>query len=118
MPSALMDEMLSLLEGHQPCMLFKQLFVNQMPDPIRLWLVDGDFTDRRRVAEQADEQWLSMDQKSSSVIHKATYPRRQTKENSANTNAEWCFCHNRFGEKAKKCVQPCKYQGNGQAGHQ
>lgn len=26
MPSALMDEMLSLLDGHQPCMLFEQLF--------------------------------------------------------------------------------------------
>ena len=28
MPSALMDEMLALLDGHQPCMLFKQLFLN------------------------------------------------------------------------------------------
>lgn len=120
MPSALMDEMLSLLDGHQPCMLFEQLFLNRMPDPIRLQLADADFTDPRRVAEQADGLWLSMDQNSSSVIHKATFSRRQAraKENSASTNTEWCFYHNRFGDKARKCVQPCKYQGNGQAGRQ
>ena len=45
MPSALMDEMLSLLDDHQPCMLFEQLFLNKMPDHIRLQLADADFTD-------------------------------------------------------------------------
>ena len=90
MPSALMDEMLSLLDGHQPCMPFEQLFLNWMPDSIRLRLADADFTDSRRVAELADELWLSMDQNSSSVIHKATYPHQQAKarEKSDNTNTE------------------------------
>ena len=32
-PSTLMDEMLSLLDGHSPCLLFEQLFLNRMPDP-------------------------------------------------------------------------------------
>ncbi len=35
-PSALMDEMWSLLDGYSPCLLFEQLFINRMPDPIRL----------------------------------------------------------------------------------
>lgn len=43
-PSALMDEMLALLDGHTPCMLFEQLFLNRMPDPIRLQLAAADFT--------------------------------------------------------------------------
>ena len=113
MPSALIDEMLSLLDGHQPCMLFEQLFLNRMPDPTHLQLADADFIDPRRVAEQADELWLSMDQKSSSVFHTATYSRQQAKakETSANTSTEWCFYHNRFEDNARKCVKPCKYLG-------
>lgn len=59
-PSALMDEMLALLDGHTPCMLFEQLFLNRMPDPIRLQLANADFTDPRKVAERADELWQSM----------------------------------------------------------
>lgn len=43
-PSALMDEMLALLDDHTPCMLFEQLFLNRMPDPIRLQLAAADFT--------------------------------------------------------------------------
>ena len=118
--SALIDEMLSLLDDHQPCALFKQCFLNWMPHRISLQLADSDFTDPRSVAEQADELWLSMDQNSSSVIHKATYSHQQVKakENSASTNIEWCLYHNRFGDKAMKCVQPCMYQGNRQAGRQ
>ncbi len=60
MPSALMDEMLSLLDNHRPCMLFEQRFLDRMPGPIRLQLADADFADPRRVAEQADWLWLSL----------------------------------------------------------
>ena len=51
MPSVLMDEMLALLDGHQPCMFFEQLFLNRMPDPIRLQLADADFSDPHKVAD-------------------------------------------------------------------
>ena len=74
--STLMDEMLSLLDGHQPCMLFEQLFLNRMPDPIRLQLADADFTDPRQVAEQADQLWPSMKHNGGSTLHKAAYPCR------------------------------------------
>ena len=115
-----------------------------MPDTIRLQLADADFTDPRKVAEQADRLRLSLDHNSGSALHKATYSHRQTrtrptgqaksndttgqaksndttgqaKPNDTNSNAEWCFYHNRFGDKARKCVQPCKFPGNSQAGHQ
>ena len=55
MSSALTDELLSLLDGHQPCVLFEQLFQNRLPDPICLQLADADFTDPSKVAEQANE---------------------------------------------------------------
>ena len=38
-PSELMDEMLSLLGNHPPCLLFKQLFLERMPDDTRTQLV-------------------------------------------------------------------------------
>ena len=74
MPSGLMDEMLALLDGHQPCMLFEQLFLN-LPDAIHLQLADADFADPRKIAEQADELWLSMSLSSYSTVHKVAWPR-------------------------------------------
>ncbi|XP_045105049.1 uncharacterized protein LOC123500391 [Portunus trituberculatus] len=35
-PSMLMNEMLTLMDGHKPCFLFEQLFLEQMPEDIRL----------------------------------------------------------------------------------
>ena len=122
-PSALMDEMLSLLDGHSPCMLFEQLFLNHMPDPIRLQLAEADFTDPRRVAEHADELWLAMGPNNDLTIHRVAKQRYQgpaTKQTGpareTNSNADWCFYHSRFGDKARKCVQPCKFPENSQAG--
>ena len=125
MPSVLMDEMLALLDGHQPCMLFEQLFLNRMPDDIRLQLTDTDFTDPRKVAEHADELWQAMSLNSCPTIHKVTMPGRQTRAKSTgpaketcDNNADWCYYHNKFGDKARKCVQPCTFAGNARAGRQ
>ena len=116
MPSVLINEMLSLLDGHQPCMLFEWIFVNQMPDSIRLHLADADFTDSRKIAEKADELWLAMSMSSSSYINKAMRTWRHIKEKVPSStkeivknNAECCFYHNRIGDKARKCLQPCKF---------
>ena len=43
-PSALMDEMLALLGDHPPCMLFEQLFLEWLPEDIRVQLVDATVT--------------------------------------------------------------------------
>jgi hypothetical protein len=114
-PSALMDEMLALLDGHAPCMLFEQLFLNRMPDPIRLQLADADFSDPRKVAERADELWQSMSLDSSSIHRIGTGKPRPPRKDR---NPDWCFYHNKFGDKAKKCVPPCTFQENSQAGRQ
>ena len=68
-PSALMDEMLSLLDGHTPCLLFKQIFLNRMPDAIHLQLAEADFAEPRKVAEKADQLWLSMGVPTAPAIH-------------------------------------------------
>lgn len=43
-PSALnvMDEMLAPLGDHTPCLLFEQLFLERLPEDIRIQLVDAD----------------------------------------------------------------------------
>ena len=123
MPSALMDEMLALLDGHHPCMLFEQLFLNRMPDPIRLQLADADFTDPRKVAEQADRMWQVMSLGSAPALHRATVSRRFSQAKPTGSakepvKSEWCFYHNKFGDRARKCVKPCTFPGNAQAGRQ
>ena len=119
------SEILALLDGHQPCMLFEQLFLNRMPDNIRLQLTDTDFTDPRKVAEHADELWQAMSLNSCPTIHKVTMPGRQTRAKSTgpaketcDNSADWCYYHNKFGDKARKCVQPCTFSGNARAGRQ
>ena len=56
-PSSLMDEMLALLGDHTPCLLFEQLFLEQMPEDIRVQLVDAKLEDHRQLAKRADALW-------------------------------------------------------------
>lgn len=50
-------------------------------------------------------------------------PRSRSTSGSHNTNTtetyqenpDFCFFHNRFGDKARKCREPCKFQGNANA---
>ena len=44
-PSVLMDEMLALLGDHSPCFLFQQLFLERLPEDIRVQLVDSEADD-------------------------------------------------------------------------
>ena len=60
-PSVLMDEMLALLENHTPCFLFQQLFLERLPEDIRVQLVDTQADDYRQLAKKADVFWASRD---------------------------------------------------------
>ena len=35
-PSVLMDKMLALADKHQPCFIFKQIFLNQLPEALQV----------------------------------------------------------------------------------
>ncbi len=56
-PSALTDEMLALLGNHTPCLLFQQLFLERLPEDIRIQLVDAKLEEPRQLARQADALW-------------------------------------------------------------
>ena len=124
-PSALMDEMLALLGDHTPCLLFEQLFLERLPEDIRIQLVDGKIEDHRELARRADALWSSRDVESftANAIQRrppATRP-KQAKTRpcgfdtcTADAN-RLCYYHRTFGEAARKCRQPCTWSGNDQA---
>ncbi|GFR69521.1 retrovirus-related Pol polyprotein [Elysia marginata] len=66
-PSELMDNMLSLLGGHTPCFLFKQIFMRQLPDQVRASLATSATSDYRALALEADNLFLVMNQHTASL---------------------------------------------------
>ncbi|KAJ8386102.1 hypothetical protein AAFF_G00176960 [Aldrovandia affinis] len=54
-PSELMDHMLTLLGNHQPCFIFRELFMQQMPSQVRATLAGSPVKDLRALAREADK---------------------------------------------------------------
>ncbi|KAJ8410472.1 hypothetical protein AAFF_G00193760 [Aldrovandia affinis] len=54
-PSELMDHMLTLLGNHQPCFIFRELFMQQMPSQVRAALAGSPVKDLRALAREADK---------------------------------------------------------------
>ena len=54
-PSERMDHMLALLGDHQPCFIFKEIFLQQLPEQVCLALANSPITDFRQLAKEADK---------------------------------------------------------------
>lgn len=120
-PSALMDEMLALLGNHQPCFLFNYLFLRHLPENLRTQLASRTFNSPRELAETADVLWLARDIGHNNMLCEiADVNKVYTKGIRHNDNKKYdiCFYHYRFGKKAKKCIEPCQFSGNLEAGRQ
>jgi len=137
-PSQLMDEMLCLLQDNHPCLLFEQLFLEKMPDDIRLQLANQSFDDPRAVARYADILWQARSHSAwptvgntpvyTASVHataakagpakQKSRPRRYRESGESPSGDRMCFYHTRFGDKATKCESPCSYSGNDQTGRQ
>ena len=106
-PSCLMDRMLSLLGTHRPCFLFRQIFLEQMPEHIRGPLIQSNINDERELAKVADRLWLARAE--TQLVHATTGRNPQTlvnKQSSSQTDQR-CYYHRRYGNKAHKCIPPC-----------
>ena len=120
-PSQLMDEMLGLLGGHRPCLLFESLFLKSMPEDVRMQLTTASFDDPRALAKTADALWQARGQ--ASVVSAADNRSPPTSNNRTQRNArpratDICYYHRRFGNAARKCKPPCTFTGNDRAGRQ
>ena len=51
--------MLGLLGDHPPCLLFEQLFLERLPEDIRIQLVNSKIEDHCQLAKHADTLWSS-----------------------------------------------------------
>lgn len=130
-PSELMENMLALLGSEDASFLFIQLFLRQLPAPVRTALATSSLIakkDYRGLAEEADRivlasrqlgvqallpvpGWTEPESDQGAIAAVSDRRRRQD---------ELCFYHRRFGVKAKRCVPPCSFpaQGNARAGAQ
>lgn len=95
-----MIEILALMDGHTPCLLFEQLFLEQLPDDIHLILADETFTDPRQLAARADVLWYSKQQEASinlTTVNRITRTSStrtdETKKTPTNYNDKWCYFH-------------------------
>ena len=119
-PSALIDEMLALLGSHAPCPLFEQLFLERLPEDIRIQLVDAKVEDPRELARRADA--LSSTRSMGGFAAVNVVQRKQTTGGKKQTKPvprgptpdpyRLCFYHRTFGEAARQCRQPCAWSGN------
>ena len=117
-PSALMDEMLALLGDHSPCFLFEQLFLERLPEDIRIQLVDIKTENLRELAQQADALWQCRDMESiNGIQRRRTRPSNQRRPRptapprfpDTSNRGDLCYYHRTYGEAARQCRQPCKW---------
>ena len=115
------SELLTLLGDHKPSFIFKQIFLRQLPEKLRVPLANSPHkTDLRMLALEADNLLASL----------GSSPEFQCSQiQSANTDAietnSICWNHRRFGTNAQRCDRSCKHyssfikkttQGNAKAG--
>ena len=123
-PSHLMDKMMGLLGDHKPDFIFRQLFLERLPEQVRAVLVHSGVTDCREMAKQADALFESQQQTTGQIgrISKKPSRGRSERDNKDQTNKSeprLCFYHRRWGAKANRCVTPCTWvPGNSPTGPQ
>ena len=119
-PSELMDNMLALIGSHTPCVLFKYLFLQQLPEYVRAPLSCSIIIDYRDLALEADKIFLTGREKHLQEVNStSSTPSKNT------VTDDVCWYHRTFGNKAKKCAPSCKNynmfkqnQGNAKKGQQ
>ncbi|XP_035980454.1 uncharacterized protein LOC110367438 [Fundulus heteroclitus] len=131
----LMESMLSLLGDDEGGFLFIHLFLRQLPAPVRIALANSSLLrekDYRSLAEEADRILLAS--KTFTVQSLAKEPTASSSEPLQSSAVDqpsvmaaiatrkrqkpaFCFYHQRFGVRARRCLPPCSFKppGNDQA---
>ncbi len=113
-PSELLDRMLALVPtGKEPGFLLKKVFLRQLPADIQAIVTQQEYSSLRDLAKAADKHFLSTGSTINATFRNERPPRKAP---SSDNKEEVCFYHKKFGDKATKCRDPCKFSGNGTAG--
>lgn len=116
-PSELMDSMLVLLGQHKPCILFRQLFLRQLPKSVRLAITNSAHgEDYRALAQEADNLFNALNSTTfSASVAQTSTPTPTGNHTCWDENNEMnsiCYYHRRFGSKARKCSESCEHFKN------
>ena len=113
-PSELLDRMLALVPtGKEPGFLLKEVFLRQLPADIQAIVTQQEYPSLRDLAKAADKHFLSTGCTINATFRNERPPRKAP---SSVNKEEVCFYHKKFGDKATKCRDPCKFSENGTAG--
>ena len=129
-PTVLMDKMLHLLPaGHDPCFLFKFLFLQRLPADLRVLLMNDVADLPRDLAAKADILWTARSARPTNSVSvdpgldpvcalpprrpSSTRPPPPTVSSSARSNQGYCWYHAKYGAKAHKCESPCSWRPSG-----
>lgn len=105
-PLELMDDMLALVGDHVPCMMFRTIFVDLLPQDVRPHLIPiMESLPPRELALMADKL-VSSERLSISMMRKKP---NETKGEEAMANKNWCRLHRKWVSKAYRCESPCTF---------
>lgn len=134
-PSQFLRTIQNLGLGQVGDKVIKSIFLEQLPENVRAILAISEQKDVNKLAVQADKIMDMMQPATISSVdpvpdssitsridaleknfknmnrNRSKSPHRR-RSRSRQNNAEFCWYHDRFGNKANKCVQPCSYQKN------
>ena len=91
------------------CFLAEQLFLEQLPEDIRLHLANENFTNPRILATKADTLWIAKQQAATTINKVISQPKCKKTTTHATQQESWCFYHKRFGDDANNCKPPCNH---------
>ncbi len=103
--------MLALLGNHPPCLLFEQLFLERLPEDIRIQLVDTKIENHRDLSRRADALWSSRNMTSfdANTIQRTRKQPAGSRSQPKTTASQFCYYHRTFGEAARQCRHPCTW---------
>ena len=114
-----MDNMLALLGNHRPCFIFRELFLQQLPAPVRSALANSPVKDFRKLAREADEFHLAacsspaftpLTAAVQPILNATAQTRLALPHATQQQMPGLCYYHSRFG---KKCHPPCTFSKAG-----
>eukprot|EP00096_Caligus_rogercresseyi_P009774 TRINITY_DN3386_c0_g1_i1.p2 TRINITY_DN3386_c0_g1~~TRINITY_DN3386_c0_g1_i1.p2 ORF type:complete len:248 (+),score=10.91 TRINITY_DN3386_c0_g1_i1:1973-2716(+) len=131
-PTQILNQMMDLLpEGNEPDFLFIEIFLQQLPPPVRCNIRTHDRKDLRALAKLADVYAQDLSLSNINAVRPYSSFERKSRTPSPKSTSSFqrassqlpltlCYYHRRWGDKARKCIPPCSFyiQGNGSAGHQ